>query len=102
MWCKIDEREITALVNNQVNIYWGAAKPPQITQDHVTCALRRTEKCFEKVKSGYLWNDGEVAFKIEHSVQYSVFLYYLSNTLYLEGNEESASYILFKQNYAFS
>lgn len=36
-----------------------------------------------------------MVFKIEHSVQYSIFLYYLSNELYKGKDEEMASYVYY-------
>lgn len=95
MWCKLTEEKITELVNNQINNHWGEAEPPKIELDMVKVALDRLEACFIEVKSNYFWKDGEVTFRIEHSVQYSIFLYYLSNTLYKNGQEESASYVYY-------
>ena len=45
-------------------------------------SLKRLEFCFSKVKNKYFFVDGEVYFNHLHGDQYSMFLYFFSNTLY--------------------
>ncbi len=45
-------------------------------------SLKRLEFCFSKVKNKYFFVDGEVNFNHLHGDQYSMFLYFFSNTLY--------------------
>lgn len=44
--------------------------------------LERTEYCFSRTKNKYYKNHGEVYFNPFHSGQYTIFLYYLSNTIF--------------------
>lgn len=44
-------------------------------------ALKRCELCFIQNKNKYNFRDGQVFFNPYHSVQYMIFLYYLSNTV---------------------
>ena len=46
-------------------------------------SLKRLEFCFSKVKNKYFFVDGDVYFNHLHGDQYSMFLYFFSNTLYL-------------------
>lgn len=55
----------------------------------------RLEKCFEKVNSPYFWHQNETIFRIEHSVQYAIFLYILSNELYKAGRIKKAAFVYY-------
>lgn len=96
MRCSVTSKQLNDIVCRQIsNIFWGGVKTPYISQECIDMALKRLEKCFEKNNSKYFWDGDIVAFKIEHSVQYSIFLYYLSNELYKDDNEEMASYVYY-------
>lgn len=45
-------------------------------------ALKRCISCFAQNRNKYNFRDGHVFFNPYHSVQYMIFLYYLSNTIY--------------------
>lgn len=94
MWCKLDQQALIALINRQVSNYWECELPKE-AYPSVEKALKRLEICFSKVKSGYFRHNGEIAFKIEHSVQYAVWLYILSNQLYKDGFEENAAFVYY-------
>lgn len=94
MWCKLDQQGIIRMVNKQIANYWDCTIPEEAYVS-VERALKRLEINFSKIKSGYFKKDGETAFKIEHSVQYAIFLYLLSNQLYKDGFEETASYVYY-------
>lgn len=91
MWCKLDLQGIVRMVNRQISNYWEYELPKEANKS-VEKALERLEYNFQNLKSGYYKKEEEVAFKIEHSVQYSVFLYLLANQLWKDGFEEAASY----------
>jgi len=52
----------------------------------VQIALKRCECCFSrtKIRSKYYVRDGDIYFNPFHSGQYTIFLYYLSNTVFSE------------------
>lgn len=59
-------------------------------------SLDRTYKCFEKNADKYYHDsEGVVKFSVFHSGQYSIFLYYLSNTIYKKNNNELATKIYY-------
>lgn len=45
-------------------------------------ALRRSEFCFARVENKYYHLDGETCFSPFHSGQYTIFLYYLANSIF--------------------
>lgn len=71
-----------------------------ISEEDVTLyiehALERTYRCFEKSKNKY-YSDSEnrIKFSLFHSGQYSIFLYYLSNTLYKYKEDDLATKIYY-------
>lgn len=97
MQCKFTNRDIFNLVNHQLKQFWGGVAVLLDSQDadSVTEALNRTEQCFKQIRSDYFHHKKEVVFHISHSIQYMVFLYYLSNCLYLNKKEEKASFIYY-------
>lgn len=97
MWCKLNVEQIIQLLNTQLNNHWGIAFDgiPEEAYPCIEKSLLKLERNFEKVRSGYFRREGQVAFKLEHSVQYSIFLYRLSHELYLDGFEETASYVYY-------
>ena len=97
MWCKVNAEVLTNLVNKQIERFFvcEGIEVSKVTLETVKKALDRLEHCFYKISSNYFWKDNEPAFKIEHTVQYSIFLYMLSNELYKEKNDEGASYVYY-------
>lgn len=52
--------------------------------------LERVEKCFKVTRNKYYHDaTGEVCFSPYHSGQYSIFLYYLANTIYITSSDSS-------------
>ncbi len=95
MWCKLDINDIGKMVNRQLGNYWDIAPPSAKTSKSLQIALERLEKNYSKVKSDYFWHGDEPAFRIEHTVQYSIFLYLFSNQLYKDGFEEEAAFVYY-------
>lgn len=57
---------------------------------YVSKAISRTEQCFRATKNKYYHdNQGEPCFSPFHSGQYSIFLYYLANTIHRYGGSVS-------------
>lgn len=55
----------------------------------------RVARCFEKNPNKYYTKDGETYFNPYHSAQYTIFLYYLSNTIYKTGTSLLADKIYY-------
>lgn len=86
---KIDRsnHEIINYVNHQ--LYNFFAVDDDISK-FLDIALQRVENCFRFTKNKYYHEqDGTVLFSPYHSGQYSIFLYYLSNTIFLESKNTS-------------
>lgn len=99
MWCELTSKQIRNLVAHQLDEKWGFQTiwgvEPKLEITSVEAALHRLERCFEKVNSPYFRVNDNVSFKIEHSVQYAIFLYILSNELYKSGETKTASYVYY-------
>lgn len=95
MWCELTIDELSQLVNRQLKNFWNI----ELSKETDRCfenTLKRLEKCFSYVKNKYFWHEnGVVAFRIEHSVQYSIFLYMLSNELFKSELYKEANYVYF-------
>lgn len=66
------------------------------TMPYMEEALHRAYQCFEKNADKYYYDsEGIVKFSVFHSGQYSIFLYYLSNTVYKKNNNELATKIYY-------
>lgn len=67
----------------QLSVYWGEFDK-NIIQECVPETLKRLEKSLRHITktNKYIWQENQIVFSPTHSVQYSVFLYLLSNTLY--------------------
>lgn len=71
-----------------------------ISNEDVTSYIEETInitlRCFSKNKNKYYKNEfGEVVFSVFHSAQYSIFLYYLANTIYKYKNKDLANKIYY-------
>lgn len=67
----------------QLNLHWDEVDE-KIVLRYVTITLERLERILRATskRNGYIWKADEVVFSPLHSVQYSIFLYLLSNTIY--------------------
>lgn len=61
-------------------------------------SMERIEYCFSKVRNKYFFQNGNVVFNHLHGDQYSMFLYFLSNTLYKNNFDISLCEKLFLLN----
>lgn len=68
---------------SQLSSYWGKADDKLIRQV-IPETLTKLESLLNNISksNGHVWKDNQIVFSPMHSVQYAVFLYLLSNTLY--------------------
>lgn len=96
MWCELNEQELIELVNKQLGAFWiRGGKILEEAFPCVTQALKRLEISYTKIQGAYFRKDGEVVFHVEHTVQYAIFLYMLSNQLYKAGYSLEAGYVYY-------
>lgn len=79
--------ELEALLHRQLAFFRLSRFPSEL----LVPVLERTERCFGKVRNKYYSDGGNVLFDPFHSGQYAQFLYYLSNTAYRAGEQETAA-----------
>ena len=95
MWCKYSIEELVFQVEKQLNNFWNVSFS-QKDIESMKRTMQRVEQNFVASNNKYYRNDeGIVTFHVENSVQYAIFLYYFSNQLYLDKNEELAEYIYY-------
>lgn len=72
-----------ALVRRQLgNLFvFDAAHEGAVLDQAIDDALARSVNCFGHIRNKYYRRDGQTCFDPFHSGQYSIFLYYLSNTI---------------------
>lgn len=95
MWCSLDTNGIYKRIIRQLSNYWDFQFPKNVLYASIETALQRLEKNFAGINNKYYRKDNEIVFRMEHTVQYSIFLYFLSNQLYKDGVEEAAAYIYY-------
>lgn len=80
----ISKAELINLVIKQLNnlLTYNKIEDQKILVNSVNIALERTEHNFKFNKNKYYTKDSHVYFNPFHSDQYTVFLYYLSNTIW--------------------
>ncbi|SMC39372.1 transferase [Sporomusa malonica] len=87
MILELSKTEISQLIHGQLSNILGMSSE---ISNYLDITLERTHKCFEKTKNKYYRNpDGEVYFNPYHSGQYSIFLYYLANTIFRNGGDST-------------
>lgn len=85
MQMEINRAQLGELINKQLSNFFGYC--PDV-YSYLEKTLMRTENCFKMNSNKYYQNgEGEVFFSPFHSGQYSIFLYFLSNTIYHDSND---------------
>ena len=93
---RLNGEKLLGLLNHQLYNFWGGDVYLNAEDiEEIERALQRMEKCFAKVNSKYFRDGEEVIFKVENSVQYAIFLYLMSNELYISQKEEKASFVYY-------
>lgn len=80
MKLELTRMELAQLVGMQLKNFFGISGDVSAYLDET---LDRTQVCFEKTRNKYYRDaKGEVCFSPYHSGQYTIFLYYLANTIF--------------------
>lgn len=97
MRCDLSMNQLMDLVNHQLKSIWGEVPEGLSLEERSDFmqVLDRCDQCFSKMSSPYIQGNGEASFHIEHTVQYAVFLYFLSNELYKAGKTQKASFVYY-------
>lgn len=89
MVCDLTKEKLVELVVKQLNNFFMDIDSKTIV-DNIDRALQRTEKCLMASNNKYYYNDkNEFQFNTFHSGQYSIFLYYLANSIYISDVKSS-------------
>ena len=83
MYIKGGETRLYDNLFQQLSFYWGNVDK-KIIQKYIPETLKRIEKILNRTskENKYVWQKNQMVFSPINSVQYAVFLYLLSNTLY--------------------
>lgn len=90
-----DKNDLAALVNQQLMNMFMCSKKVDPFLEH---ALERLEKCFSYSSDKYYHRDGETYFSPYHSGQYSIFLYFLANSVWKIRGDNELSTVLYYLN----
>jgi len=83
----ISEKKLLKLVLSQIkNFFLIDAADKKVIVEFIGISLKRAEICFSASINKYYKRDGFVFFNPYHSGQYSIFLYFLSNTIWKSEN----------------
>lgn len=85
----LDTATLTRFIADQISNLLPDAK---VKHDNlfpfVKKAIKRTEHCFSKINNKYFFDGNQVRFNHLNTDQYAMFLYYLSNTIWQEVNDD--------------
>lgn len=97
----MNEKELGELVCHQLSSYWIDFDREKVKRN-ISCALERIEENFKGSASPRLFSNGKVNISPFHTVTWAVFLYYLSNSIFVneEGEEAGLVYYLNKVMHA--
>lgn len=85
----LDANKLTEYISKQLtNLFPDEKIAPDIMSHFVKSALERTEYCFSKVNVKYFFDGENVFFNHLNTDQYAMFLYYLSNTIWVEEKDD--------------
>lgn len=89
MLLEVSTAELFKIVEKQLDcmFVYFPEKEQKIIRESVDIALERCEICFSPNKNKYYKKNNDVYFNPFHSGQYTIFLYFLSNTVYQNGDE---------------
>ncbi len=91
MHMSLTDRDLLSYIKKQLSNFFPDNTP--LNQNHIkrafNIALQRTEVCLSHINfPSYYSNDGIIYFNHLHTDQYATFIYFLSNTLWNEYNDE--------------
>lgn len=86
----IQKEEILELLKLQLNNFFVLKdEEADLLLLNFDLVLSRCEKCFAQNTNKYYNTNGQVYFNPYHSVQYMIFLYFYSNTIYNSGSQNT-------------
>lgn len=93
MKVSLSRTQLTDYIVSQINhFYPDRSVSTGEIRSYVEHALERVDYCFSKVKNKYFRQGNEVVFNHLHTDQYSVFLYFLCNSIFsISKNEDLAA-----------
>lgn len=90
MKLEIEKESILNGINRQLSSFFSISDEEiSVMQFLIEDVLSRCERCFSKSTNKYFFKDSEVYFNPFHSAQYTIFLYYFSNSIFKEGKKFS-------------
>ena len=89
MICDFNDEFILNLISTQLKFFKTTQKELILISDILPEVKKRIEYNFSYSKNKYYKKDGKVFFNPFHSAQWTVFLYYLSNSLFKKENENN-------------
>ncbi len=91
----LDEKRLANYVHTQLAHHFPIDNLPEpaFIATYIPKALKRLERCIAEVA---MWRPG--AFDVLHSTQYCIFIYYLSNTIWLQTGDRTCCTLLFLLN----
>ncbi len=90
---QVDKTMLSNLVFNQLRNLFGVSAELDCYQDIV---LTRLENCFKYCGNKYYYSEQNCIFSPYHSVQYSIYLYYLANSIYrIEGQNDTSAQLYY-------
>jgi len=84
MKCNISIDELINQISRQLNNFFNDIDC-NLINSNINTALIRTEHCLSAIENKYYYHENKFIFNPYHSGQYSIFLYYLANSIYLAG-----------------
>jgi serine O-acetyltransferase len=83
MQLEIPKHDLLELLKKQLGNFFPLSKSDHLVlEESMSIVLDRAEYCFSKTTNRYYSKNGSPYFNPFHSGQYSIFLYYFSNTVY--------------------
>jgi serine O-acetyltransferase len=96
----IQDEHLIDYVVKQLNTFFPDSQPVDRKEllESIKEILERIEFCFSHINNKYFFNGDDVIFNHLHGDQYAMFLYYSSNTIYINGGNETLCTKLFYLN----
>lgn len=85
MHLELSLNKLNSLLSMQLkNFFFLKRSEEEYLKSGIEQALSKCERCFANTPNKYYNREGEAYFNPYHSGQYTIFLYYLSNTIYTQ------------------
>lgn len=88
MICNINRNELIELLLKQLKTFCSNSdRRVQTIENNIDEALGKIKTNFQCINNKYYDDDGEIRFSTNHADQYTLFLYYLCNSIYKKARE---------------